>query len=108
MIAKTLQDMFKRYRRPGDFVFATLFLVFSVLLLTQLGEQTQVTKRTKWFAQPGFWPMVSLWAMTLFAFFHWLSSAMSPRISVDRYFMAWPAGRLPRCQNLLSMENVSL
>ncbi|MEW2915788.1 tripartite tricarboxylate transporter TctB family protein [Ruegeria sp. ANG10] len=80
MIAKTLQDMFKRYRRPGDVVFALAFLVFAVFLLTQLGEQTKVVKRTKWFAQPGFWPMVSLWAMAIFAFLHWLSSAMSDRI----------------------------
>lgn len=80
MIARTLQDMFKRYRRPGDVVFAKAFLIFSVVLLTQLGEQTQVVKRTKWFAQPGFWPMISLWAMVIFAFLHWLSSAMSDRI----------------------------
>lgn len=80
MIAKTLQDMFKRYRRPGDVVFAVLFLGFSVFLLTQLGEQTKAVKRTKWFAQPNLWPMISLWAMVIFGFLHWLSSAMSPRL----------------------------
>ncbi len=80
MIAKTLQDMFKRYRRPGDVVFAAIFLLFAVFLLTQLGAQTKVVKRTKWFAQPGFWPMISLWAMVTFGFLHWLSSAISDRI----------------------------
>ncbi|WP_299666425.1 tripartite tricarboxylate transporter TctB family protein [uncultured Ruegeria sp.] len=81
MIAKTLQDMFQRYRRPGDVVFAVLFLAFSVFLLSQLGEQTKVVKRTKWFAQPGLWPTVALWMMVIFSFLHWLSSVMSERIS---------------------------
>jgi hypothetical protein len=80
MIARTLQDMFKRYRRPGDIVFAVLFLAFSVFLLSQLGEQTQVVKRTKWFAHPGLWPTVAVWCMVLFSFLHWLSSALSDRI----------------------------
>ncbi|MCT4610611.1 MAG: tripartite tricarboxylate transporter TctB family protein [Pelagimonas sp.] len=81
MIAKTLQDMFKRYRRPGDVVFAVLFLAFSVFLLSQLGEQTKVVRRTKWFAQPGLWPTIGVWGMVVFSFLHWLSSAMSERIS---------------------------
>lgn len=81
MIAKTLQDVFKRYRRPGDIVFAVLFLAFSVFLLSQLGEQTKVVKRTKWFAQPGLWPTIAVWCMVVFGFLHWLSSAMSDRIS---------------------------
>jgi len=72
--------MFKRYRRPGDIFFAILFLLFAIFLLSQLGAQTAEVERTKWFAQPNFWPMVSIWAMVLFGFLHWLSSAMSPRI----------------------------
>lgn len=81
MIAKTLQDMFKRYRRPGDVVFAVLFLAFAVFLLSQLGDQTKVVKRTKWFAQPGLWPTIAIWCMVVFGFLHWLSSALSDRIS---------------------------
>jgi hypothetical protein len=77
---KTLQDMFKRYRRPGDLVFAVLFLLFSLLLLSQLGEQTVWKKGSKLFAQPSFWPTVSLVSMTVFAALHWLGSAVSPRI----------------------------
>ena len=80
MIAKTLQDLFKRYRRPGDIVFALVFLVFSLFLITQLGEQTKIVKRTKWFAQPSLWPTISLYAMFVFALLHWISSAVSPRI----------------------------
>ena len=80
MIAKTLQDLFKRYRRPGDIVFAVIFLAFALFLLSQLGDQTKVVKRTKWFGQPYLWPMISIWAMVVFGFLHWLSSALSPRI----------------------------
>ena len=77
---QTLQDLFKRFRRPGDLVFAVVFLLFSVFLLANLGEETEWTKRTKLFAQPGFWPAISLVAMTLFALLHLISSAVSPRI----------------------------
>jgi hypothetical protein len=78
--ARTLQDLFKRYRRPGDLVFAILFLIFSGWLLSQLGNQTQWTPRTKLFAQPSFWPTVSLALMTFFALLHWIGSICSPRI----------------------------
>lgn len=81
MIARTLQDMFKRYRRPGDVVFAAVFLALSLFLLSDLGDQTRVTKRTKWFAQPGLWPSIALYAMAGFAAFHWISAVLSPRIA---------------------------
>ncbi len=77
---KTLQDMFKRYRRPGDIVFSVVFLLFSVFMLSQIGEQTVWKKGTKLFAQPSFWPAVSLGFMSLFAVFHLIGSAVSPRI----------------------------
>ena len=38
---KTLQSLFKRYRRPGDIVFAWVALVVSVFLLSQLVDQTE-------------------------------------------------------------------
>lgn len=82
---KTFQDLFKRYRRPGDLVFAVVFLLFSALMLSQIGEQTVWKKGTKLFAQPSFWPAVSLGAMTFFAFLHWISSAVSPRIRGRRH-----------------------
>jgi hypothetical protein len=78
--ARTLQDLFKRYRRPGDLVFAVTFLALSVLLLSQLGNQTQWVARTKLFSQPSFWPAVSLALMTLFAILHFIGSILSPRI----------------------------
>ncbi|WP_299638445.1 tripartite tricarboxylate transporter TctB family protein [uncultured Ruegeria sp.] len=80
MIAKTLQDMFRRYRRPGDIVFAFLFCGFSLFLLSQVGTETQAVKRTKWFAQPALWPKIAIWGMVLFSGLHLLSSFLSPRI----------------------------
>lgn len=80
MIAKTLQDMFRRYRRPGDIVFAVIFLVFALFLLSQLGTETKVVKRTKWFAQPALWPTIAIWGMVIFSALHLLGSFLSPRI----------------------------
>lgn len=77
---QTLQDMFKRYRRPGDLVFAILFFGFSLWLLSHLDDQAQWTKRTRLFAQPAFWPTVSIAMMTLFAGLHLISSVVSPKI----------------------------
>ena len=77
---KTLQSLFKRYRRPGDIVFAWLFLIFSILLLTQIFDQTAYKNGAKLFAQPRFWPAVSLAAMVGFSAFHLLGSALSERI----------------------------
>jgi len=77
---KTLQTLFKRYRRPGDIVFAWVMLLFSIFLLLQLFEQTTFKSGAKLFAQPRFWPAISLTGMVCFAAFHLLGSAMSKRI----------------------------
>ena len=85
---KTLQSLFKRYRRPGDILFAWVALIFSVFLLTQLADQTAWKNGGKLFAQPRFWPAVSLGAMTVFAAFHLLGSALSERIE-GRWSEVW-------------------
>lgn len=77
---KTLQALFKRYRRPGDIVFAWIALAGSLFLLSQLFDQTVYKKGAKLFAQPRFWPAVSLTLMSAFAAFHLLGSALSDRI----------------------------
>jgi len=77
---KTLQSLFKRYRRPGDIVFAWLILAVSLFLLSQIADQTVYKKGAKLFAQPRFWPAVSLSLMSAFAAFHLLGSAFSERI----------------------------
>ncbi|UWQ79882.1 tripartite tricarboxylate transporter TctB family protein [Leisingera sp. S132] len=78
---KYFQELFQRYRRPGDLVFAVMFLLFALFLLSQLGEQTKWVKRTKWFGQPSLWPSVAVWGMVVFGAFHLLGSMVSPRIS---------------------------
>ena len=80
MITKTLQDMFRRYRRPGDVVFAVSLFAFALFLLSQIGTETTAVKRTKWFAQPSLWPTIAIWGMVIFSGLHLLSSVISTRI----------------------------
>ena len=77
---KLFQELFQRYRRPGDLVFAAVFLVFAVFLLSQLGAQTTWAKRTPWHGQPALWPGIAVVGMTVFGAFHFLGSLVSPRI----------------------------
>lgn len=78
---KTLQSVLKRYRRPGDIVFAWFALGVSAFLLMQLADQTAWRTGGKLFAQPRFWPAVSLGGMFFFAAFHLIGSALSERIN---------------------------
>lgn len=61
-------------------MFALAFLAFSLFLWTQLGDQTQIVKRTKWFSQPSLWPAIAIYAMVGFSTLHMISSLVSPRI----------------------------
>ncbi len=76
----TLQALFKRYRRPGDIVFATVFFAVSLALLAQIGTQTAMKPGARLAAQPWFWPALSLGGMTVFAGLHLMGSALSERI----------------------------
>jgi len=71
---------FERERLPGDMVFAVAFFLFAIFLISQLGDQALWTRRTRLFAQPAFWPTVSLAGMLLFAFLHCIGSLVSPRV----------------------------
>jgi len=77
---KGLQELFKRYRRPGDIVFAWFFLIGSVFLVSQLGTQAPWKPAAKTFSQPAFWPTVAVYAMAVFAALHLLSSILSERL----------------------------
>ncbi|MBZ0127893.1 MAG: tripartite tricarboxylate transporter TctB family protein [Rhodobacteraceae bacterium] len=59
--------------QSGDLVFAAIFLVFSVFLLSQLPNQVLWLKKVKLVAQPGFWPAASLIGMVGFGLAHFLS-----------------------------------
>ena len=65
--------------RAGDLQFAVFFLAISILLISQLGAQTTWVGGTKFFAQPRFWPAISLIGMTCFALLYFLKSAFSKR-----------------------------
>jgi hypothetical protein len=78
--ARTLQDLFKRYRRPGDLVFCVLFLVFSLIMMLSLRSQTVWIEGDKLFAQPAFWAYLSVSVMVGFAILHLISSLLSPAI----------------------------
>lgn len=76
----TLQVLFKRYRRPGDIVFALAFLILSLWLLSQLNAQTTWKTGGKLAAQAPLWPAISVGGMVLFAALHVIGSLLSPRI----------------------------
>ena len=78
--AKTLQDLFKRYRRPGDLVFSVAFMVICLVLAANLQGQTTWASGTKFLAQPAFWPYAAVITMTVFAILHLISSWISPAI----------------------------
>jgi len=77
---KTLQDIFKRYRRPGDLYFSVAFLVFSVVLLFSLPGQNTWVINTRLFAQPAFWPYAAVGSMVVFAILHLISALVSPAL----------------------------
>lgn len=56
--------------RRGQLIFALVFLGLSVLLLALIGEQTTWVKKARLFAQPRFWPAVSLGGMVLLGGLH--------------------------------------
>lgn len=76
----TLQVLFKRYRRPGDIVFALAFLVLSLWLASQLSTQTTWKNGGKLAAQAPLWPTISVLGMVFFALLHALGSVLSARI----------------------------
>lgn len=77
---KTLQDLFKRYRRPGDMVMAAGSFALALTLLMLLPYETVWVKKTKLFAQPIFWPAVSVGIMVVFSGLHFFGALVSERI----------------------------
>lgn len=77
---QTLQQMFQRYRKPGDLVFAVVFVIFALVLLWNLTEETKWLNGKALFAQPRFWPAVGVFGMVFFGILHWIGSVCSPRI----------------------------
>lgn len=85
---KTAQELFKRERRPGDLVFAVVFLAFALFLLWNLPTQVPWADGTSLAAQPALWPTVSILGMVVFGTFHFIGSVCSPRID-GRWSEVW-------------------
>lgn len=77
---KTFQDLFQRYRRPGDLTFAAGFFVVSLALLALLPSQTAWIDGVDTFAQPRFWPAVAVISMSVFSGLHFVGALVSQRI----------------------------
>lgn len=56
--------------RRGQLVFALFFVVVSLLLISQIGTQTKWVEKSKFFAQPRFWPAIGLGGMVLLGGLH--------------------------------------
>jgi len=71
-MSKDRSEEIRRFEGPlrGQALFAIVFLVASTLLLSQIGSETKWAKGTQFFAQPRFWPAVSLVGMVLFGGLH--------------------------------------
>ena len=52
--------------RRGQLIFALFFVGVSIVLLAMIPDQTRWVNKTKFFAQPRFWPAVGLGLMVLF------------------------------------------
>ncbi|MBU2983009.1 tripartite tricarboxylate transporter TctB family protein [Lentibacter algarum] len=71
-MSKDRSEEIKRFDGPlrGQALFAIVFFLAAALLLSQLGSETKWAKGTKFFAQPRFWPAVSVIGMLLFGGLH--------------------------------------
>jgi len=76
---KSFVELFQRQRRPGDFVFATAFMVFALVSLMLLPQETRWVEKTPLFAQPTFWPAIGIFMMVGFGTVHLIGSIASER-----------------------------
>ena len=60
--------------RPGGFLFVALFVLLSVLLLSQMGSETKFSAKGNLVAQPRFWPAVGIIMMVVFGALHLILS----------------------------------
>ena len=64
---------------PAQILFALFILLAALLLLSQIGQQTQFFPDKRLVDQPGFWPAIALGGMVLFAAFHLFFTWRTPR-----------------------------
>lgn len=71
----------------GDLLFAALFILLSLFLLSQMPDQVTWVEKAKWATQPGFWPLVSLTGMVGFGALHLLT-----RLRFNDFGREWAEG----------------
>ncbi|MDA0961461.1 MAG: tripartite tricarboxylate transporter TctB family protein [Proteobacteria bacterium] len=76
--------------RRGQLLFALGFLAVSVLLLSQIGRETDWVEKTRLSAQPRFWPAIGLGLMVLAGGLHlwrlpWRRLTPYDRVEVRRW-----------------------
>lgn len=64
------EEQRRKWPIRGQLLFALVFLLAALLLLSQLGMETRWMKKTKLVAQPRFWPAVGVGGMVLFSALH--------------------------------------
>lgn len=79
--------------RRGQLIFALVLLGFSILLLSQTPFQTRWIEKTQFFAQPRFWPALSLGTMVVLGLAHllqlpWRRFQRADRIEVVKWAVA--------------------
>ena len=73
-------------RKAGQIVFALCFVLIALLLVVMLPDQTVWKNRTKFFAQPRFWPAVGVIGMLVFGGLHlWMRPRHRSRRYLNRY-----------------------
>lgn len=78
---KSIREMFQRERKPGDLVFAIVFMVIALALAAALPWQAPFVSQTKLVAQPAVWPLIGVGMMLIFGAIHLFSSLNSPRMA---------------------------
>lgn len=71
--------VFPNARRPGELLFALLFLAFAIVLLSLITQQTTWLQGRGLAAQPRTWPLIGLGGMALFGALHLWSTSRSAR-----------------------------
>lgn len=68
---------------PGELLFALLFLLFAVFLLSQLGTEAKFSAKGKFFSQPALWPGIGVIGMTVFGAVHAAGTLRGRRLVVE-------------------------
>ena len=64
------------YAARGSLLFAFLFVVLGLFLVSQLGVEAKFSSKGKLFAQPAFWPGVAVTGMAFFGCLHLIATAI--------------------------------